>query len=220
MNTLPETTSTKMIRVDVFSDIACPFCYIGDTRLERVLASRPDLEMQWVWHPFQLQPDLPERGIPWETFSVQKFGGLEARRSAFSHVIQAGASEGIDFDFERMPVAPNTSNAHRLVLLASEHGLGKAMALALYKSYFTQAIDTTDLYELERIALEVGLTSDDVQNLFSSDLYRDEVRASQLEANRLGISGVPFFIFNQKFAVSGAQPVAVFEQALERALIV
>jgi predicted DsbA family dithiol-disulfide isomerase len=214
------STATKIVRVDVFSDIACPFCYIGDMRLERVLASRPDLEMDWVWHPFQLQPDLPERGIAWKDFSVQKFGGLEARRSAFAHVIRAGASEGIGFDFERMPVAPNTLNAHRLVLLASEYGLGKAMALALYKAYFSAAADITDLRELERIALELGLGLDDVQNLFSSDLYKAEVQASQLEANRLGISGVPFFVFNQKFAVSGAQPVAVFEEALERALIV
>jgi predicted DsbA family dithiol-disulfide isomerase len=210
----------QTIRVDVFSDIACPFCYIGDTRLERVLALRPDLEMEWIWHPFQLQPDLPECGIAWEDFSVQKFGGLEARRSAFAHVILAGAGEGIGFDFERMPVAPNTFNAHRLVLLASEKGLGKTMALALYKSYFTEARDITDPIELERMALEVGLVSDDVQNLFSSDLYKADVRASQLEANRLDISGVPFFIFNQKFAVSGAQPFEVFEQALERALIV
>jgi predicted DsbA family dithiol-disulfide isomerase len=218
MNTTSHMTR-KRVRVDVFSDIACPFCYIGDTRLKRVLESRPDLEMEWVWHPFQLQPDLPERGIAWDAFSVQKFGGLEARRSAFAHVIRAGASEGISFDFERMPVAPNTLNAHRLVLLAAENGLGKAMALTLYKSYFTQAKDITDPIELERIALEVGLDSVAVQALFSSDLYRDDVQASQLEANRLGISGVPFFIFDQRFAVSGAQPVEVFAQALERVLV-
>ncbi len=217
MNTIPETKSTR-IRVDVFSDIACPFCYIGDTRLERVLESHPKLEMEWVWHPFQLQPDLPERGIPWDVFSVQKFGGLEARRAAFTQVIQAGASEGIEFDFERMPVAPNTHNAHRLVLLASEYGLGKAMALALYKSYFSQACDITDLAKLERVALEVGLDVVAVRALFLGDQYREDVQASQLEAQRLGISGVPFFVFNQKFAVSGAQPVEVFNQALERVL--
>jgi predicted DsbA family dithiol-disulfide isomerase len=210
----------QTIRVDVFSDIACPFCFVGDSRLERVIESHPELEMEWIWHPFQLQPDLPERGIPWETFSVQKFGGLEARRSAFSHVIQAGASEGIRFDFERMPVAPNTLNAHRLVLLASETDLGKAMALVLYRAYFTEATDITDPNELERIALEVGLDAIAVQELLSGDSYKEEVRTSQLEANRLDISGVPFFIFNQKFAVSGAQPFEVFEQALERALIV
>jgi predicted DsbA family dithiol-disulfide isomerase len=208
----------KRIRVDVFSDIACPFCYIGDTRLERMIEGHPELTMEWVWHPFQLQPDLPERGIPWDTFSVQKFGGLEARRSAFAHVIQAGAGEGIVFDFERMPVAPNTMNVHRLVLLASEHGLGKAMALALYKSYFSEACDVTNPHELERIAVKLGLDAATVQAMFSSDMYRDDVRSSQLEAQRLGISGVPFFIFDQKFAVSGAQPVEVFEQVLERAL--
>jgi predicted DsbA family dithiol-disulfide isomerase len=208
--------STQIIRVDVFSDIACPFCYVGDTRLEHVIEAHPELSMEWIWHPFQLQPDLPERGIHWETFSVQKFGGLEARRSAFAHVIQAGASEGIVFDFERMPVAPNTLNAHRLVLLASERGLGKAMALALYKSYFSEARDVTNPEELERIGMAVGLEAGQVQLLLSNDLYRDDVQASQLEAQRLGISGVPFFIFNQKLAVSGAQPRSVFEQALER----
>jgi predicted DsbA family dithiol-disulfide isomerase len=208
--------STQIIRVDVFSDIACPFCYIGDTRLERVLEAHPELEVEWVWHPFQLQPDLPERGIPWETFSVQKFGGTEGRRAAFAQVVNNGSSEGIEFDFEQMPVAPNTLNAHRLILLASDHGLGKAMALALYKSYFSQARDVTDPEELERIGVAVGLEAGQVQLLLSNDLYRDDVQASQLEAQRLGISSVPFFIFDQKFAVSGAQPRSVFEQALER----
>lgn len=210
------SSSQRRVRVDVFSDIACPFCYIGDTRLGRVLESRPDLEMNWVWHPFQLQPDLPERGIPWEAFSVQKFGGLEARRSAFAQVVRVGAGEGIAFDFERMPVAPNTLNAHRLVLLASEFGLGKAMALALYRAYFGEAGDITDPNELERLALEVGIGSTAVQALFLSDLYRKDVQESQLEAQRLGISGVPFFVFDQRLAVSGAQSVEVFAKALER----
>ena len=216
------TGGERSIRIDVFSDIACPFCYIGDARLELLLeqfrATRPNLEVQWVWHPFQLQPDLPERGIPWEAFSVQKFGGLEARRSAFAHVVQAGQGEGIVFDFERMPVAPNTLNAHRLVLLASDHGLGKAMALALYRAYFSQAQDVTDPQELGRIALEVGLDAQAVEDVLAGDRFRAEVQSSQLEAQRLGISGVPFFVFDQKFAISGAQPRSVFERALERAL--
>ena len=208
--------SIQIIRVDVFSDIACPFCYIGDTRLERVLESHPDLEVDWVWHPFQLQPDLPERGVPWDAFSVQKFGGAHGRRAAFAQVVSNGSGEGIEFDFERMPVAPNTLNAHRLILLASDHGLGKAMVLALYRAYFTDARDVTDPEELERIGVAVGLEAGQVQALFLDDQYRDDVRASQLEAQRLGISGVPFFVFEQKFAVSGAQPRSVFEQALER----
>jgi predicted DsbA family dithiol-disulfide isomerase len=207
---------TQTVRIDVFSDIACPFCYIGDTRLERVLESHPELEVEWVWHPFELQPDLPERGIPWEAFSVQKFGGAQGRRAAFAQVVNNGSSEGIHFDFERMPVAPNTLNAHRLILLASDHGLGKTMALALYRAYFTEARDITDPHELERIGVTVGLEVSQIQVVLSGDQYRQEVRDSQLEAGRLGISGVPFFVFNQKFAVSGAQPRSVFERALER----
>ncbi len=205
-----------MIRVDVFSDIACPFCFIGDTRLSRVFAAHPDLELDWHWHPFQLQPDMPERGIAWETFSIKKFGGLEARRSAFSHVLEAGQNEGITFDFETMPVAPNTAKAHRLVLLASQIGLGKPMALALYKAYFSQAQDITDNLVLEQIAAQVGITPSLVRFMLAGNDWQQEVQDSQLEAQRLGISGVPFFIFNQRLALSGAQPIEVFEETLSR----
>ncbi len=206
------------VRIDLFSDIACPFCYIAEKRLDRVLKAHSNLEYTWFWHPFQLQPDLPERGIPWDEFSVKKFGGLEQRRSAFAHVVQTAASEGITFDFERMPVAPNTQNAHRLMLLASSLERGPAMAKALYHAYFSDAKDITDPAELERIANDVGLDSSLVTNTLSSDEFKREVRSSQLEAEQLGISGVPFYIFNQKYAVSGAQPDAIFEQALTRAL--
>ncbi len=205
---------SKLIRVDVFSDIACPFCFIGDTRLTRVFKARPDLELEWVWHPFQLQPTMPERGMAWEIFSTQKFGGLEARRAAFATVIQAGQNEGISFDFETMPVAPNTASAHRLVLFASEFGLGKPMALALYKAYFSQAQDITDNLVLEQIAVQVGLDPSFVRAMLYGARFRQEVQDSQLEAQRLGISGVPFFIFNQRLALSGAQPSEVFEEVL------
>ena len=205
---------SDLIRVDVFSDIACPFCFIGDTRLER--ATHPDIKLDWVWHPFQLQPNMPERGIAWETFSVQKFGGLEARRAAFATVLQAGQNEGITFDFETMPVAPNTALAHRLVLLASKSGLGKPMALALYKAYFSQAQDITDSLILEQIAVQVGLDLNLVRVTLAGVRFRQEVEDSQLEAQRLGISGVPFFIFNQRLSLSGAQPIEVFREVLSR----
>jgi predicted DsbA family dithiol-disulfide isomerase len=208
---------TDRLQIEVFSDIACPFCFIGDTRLTRILEAYQHLEIDWHWHPFQLQPDLPKRGLPWETFSRQKFGSLEGRRAAFAQVVQNGASEGIEFDFERMPVAPNTSDAHRLVLYASAQGLGKATSSALYRAYFCQALDITDPAELERIAVNVGLESG-VRELLSGVHLQNEVRASQAQASKLGISGVPFYIFNQKYALSGAQTPAVFEMALNRAL--
>jgi predicted DsbA family dithiol-disulfide isomerase len=207
---------STIVRVDIFSDIACPFCFIGDTRLERVRTAFPELQFDWNWHPFQLQPTLPERGMPWNEFSVQKFGGLEARRSAFAHVIQAGQIEGITFDFETMPVAPNTLNAHRLVLFASKFGLGKPVALALYKAYFSRAKDITNINVLEQLALSVGLELSLVRLFLQSSDLSKEVQDSQLEAQRLGISGVPFFIFDQRLAISGAQPTEVFEQLMQR----
>ena len=211
-------SSARAIRIDVFSDIACPFCLIGDVRLERVLNQHPDLELNWFWHPFQLQPDLPKRGVPWQEFSRQKFGNLEGRRAAFAQVVRNGSSEGIEFDFERMPVAPNTLDAHRLVLLASARGLGKPMSRALYRAYFCEARDITDPNVLEALAVSVGLEEGAVRDLLAGNEFSDEFRASQLEAAKLGISGVPFYLFNQKFALAGAQPPEMFETALERAL--
>ena len=216
--TTPFSQTKHSVRLDVFSDIACPFCFIGDARLERVLKAHPDLELNWFWHPFQLQPDLPKRGVPWDEFSRQKFGSLEGRRAAFAQVVLNGSSEGIEFDFERMPVAPNTLDAHRLVLLASTQEFGKPMSGALYRAYFCQARDITDPNVLEALAVGVGLEEGAVRDLLGGNEFSDEVRASQLEAARLGISGVPFYVFNQKFALSGAQPSEEFEMALGRAL--
>jgi predicted DsbA family dithiol-disulfide isomerase len=203
------------LKIDVFSDIACPFCFIGDVRLERAL-ERLHLEPTWTWHPFQLQPDLPKRGVPWREFSECKFGGTAGRRAAFAQVIRSGSSEGIEFDFERMPVAPNTLDAHRLVLLASRHNLGKAMSRALYRAYFCDAQDITDQTVLEHIAQQVGLVAPEVRAMLTSIAFEQEVKSSQLEASKLGISGVPFYVFQNRFALSGAQPREVFERALER----
>jgi predicted DsbA family dithiol-disulfide isomerase len=208
----------KSLQIDVFSDIACPFCYIGELRLERVLKDFPDVQLEWTWHPFQLQPALPKRGVPWDEFSRQKFGGLEQRRAAFAQVVQNGSSEGVQFDFERMPVAPNTLDAHRLVQHASSRGLGHAMALRLFEAYFTQAVDITDPDELERLAVEVGLETSAIKALLESDEHHDEVQRSQLEAEQLGIRGVPFYIFNRQYALSGAQPSEMFEQAIRQTL--
>ncbi len=206
------------IRLDVFSDIACPFCYIGETRLARVLTAYPNLNLEWHWHPFQLQPNLPPRGVAWDVFSQQKFGGVAQRQAAFAQVVQTAANEGLVFDFDQMPVAPNTLEAHRLVMLASGFGLGKPMAMRLYKGYFSECQDITDVAILTALGLEVGVPEEAMQQLFSSDTFIHEVHNSQLEAGQMGIGGVPFFIFNLRLAVSGAQPVEVFHQAIEAAL--
>ncbi len=159
---------------------------------------------------------MPERGAAWESFIVRKFGGVENRDAAFQQVINAGALEGIAFDFVKMPVAPNTVNAHRLVLLAAQQELGKQASEALFKAYFTDARDITDPDTLEEIGAALGLA--DVRTTLRSDAFKLEVSDAQLEAERLGVSGVPFFVFDRKYALSGAQPVELFRRAIETAL--
>lgn len=205
------------MRIDVYSDIACPWCFVGERRLRRALSSHPDVKVDWHWHAFQLQPQMPPRGKPWQAFIVQKFGGAGNRDAAFSHVVQAGALEGIVFDFQNMPVAPNTVNAHRVVKLAEEYGLGQRAAEALFQAYFSDARDVTDPMTLEAIGVEVGLEGTAVRDVLGSERFVADVFNDQRDAENLGITGVPFYVFENKYALSGAQPLEVFERAITTA---
>ena len=204
------------MRIDIFSDIACPWCFVGERRLKQALTSFPDLEIDWHWRAFQLQPQMPPRGLEWQSFIVQKFGGAGQRDAAFAHVIESGRLEGIVFDFVRMPVAPNTVNAHRLVLAAQARGTGQVVAEALFKAYFTDAQDITDPAVLERIGATHGL--ENVSAMLETDLYVKDVHDAQVEASQLGVTGVPFIVFDERYALSGAQPLEVFTRAIQTAL--
>ena len=204
------------MRIDVFSDIACPWCYVGERRLKQALATFPDLEIDWHWRAFQLQPQMPPRGVEWQSFIVQKFGGTGQRDAAFAHVIESGRLEGIIFDFVKMPVAPNTVKAHRLVLMAQQAGAGQAVVEALFKAHFTDAQDITDPAVLEQIGAAHGLER--VSAMLETDLYASDVRDAQVEASQLGVTGVPFIVFDERYALSGAQPLEVFTRAIQTAL--
>ena len=204
------------MRIDVFSDIACPWCYIGERRLVKALVSFPNLEIDWHWRAFQLQPQMPPRGLEWQNFIVQKFGGAGQRDAAFAHVVESGRLEGIVFDFVKMPVAPNTVGAHRLMLMAQAIGAGQAVAEALFKAYFTDAQDITDPAILEQIGAAHGLEG--VSAMLETDLCVKDVHDAQLEASQLGVTGVPFIVFDQRYALSGAQPLEVFTRAIQTAL--
>ena len=205
------------MRIDVFADIACPWCYIGEKRLEQALAQRPDLHAEVRWHPFQLQPDLPRPGEDWHDFVESKFGGEQRAERAFESVRRAAQGEGIDFRFDRMAAAPNTEDAHRLVLLAAEKGREWEVVTALFKAHFTEGRHVGDLDTLVEIAAGEGLDPSEVRSYLESEQGTAEVRASQATAGRLGINGVPFFIFDGRYAISGAQPPEVFLEALDEA---
>lgn len=205
------------MNIDLFADVACPWCWIGERRLRRVLDER-GIDAAVRWRPYQLQRGLPPGGLPWNDFVEKKFGGWARARPMFAQVAAAGAGEGITYDFEAVTRAPNTRDAHRVLLLAQEHGRLWEVADAVYRAYFAEGRDVTDAATLAEVASAAGLNAAEVRAMLAGDGYADEVDAAQELADRSGITGVPFVVFDGRFAVSGAQPPEVFHAAITRAL--
>ena len=203
--------------IEVYSDVVCPWCFIGERRLERALRERPDLEARVRWRPFQLQPGMPEGGLSWSEFTRRKFGGEEDARAAFAHVAAAGEPDGVCFDFDRVASAPNTVDAHRLILFAAGHGREWETADALFRVYFTEGKNLNDREQLVELSTGVGSDIREVRGYLAGEGGAAEVVASQEEADRLGIAGVPFYVFDGRYALSGAQPVEVFGRAIDAA---
>lgn len=195
------------MKIEVFSDLACPWCYIGKKRLMQALELRPELEAKAEWMPFQLQPGLPPDGLPWETFMTQKFGGMERMKLAFDHVAQVGKADGLEFNFGRVARAINTAEAHRLVLWSREPNLQWQLADALFKAHFTEGKNLNDPEELLGVVASVGLDLEQAREFLASGELRQEVQDSQKLAQKIGVQGVPFFIFDRRYALSGAQPL-------------
>ncbi|MGB3635834.1 MAG: DsbA family oxidoreductase [Rubrobacteraceae bacterium] len=204
-----------MIHIDVYADVVCPWCYVGEKRLGQALDRRPDLPVERRWRSFQLRPEMPEAGLPWREFAVDKFGGEDRMRAAFAHVSAAGEPDGIHFDFDRVASAPNTVDAHRLILHAAEHDLQWETANALFEAYFTHGANLNDHAELVEVAKGADLDVNEVGAFLSGDGLKDAVWRDQEEAGRVGVSSVPFYVFDGRYALSGSQPVEAFLQALD-----
>ncbi len=203
------------MRIDVYADVVCPWCYIGEKRLEEARASRPDVEVERSWKPFQLRPEMPAGGSPWRAFAIEKFGGEERMRAAFAQVATAGAPQGILFDFDRVASAPNTVDAHRLILFAAERGRQWETVNALFRGYFSEGRDLNDPEDLCACAAEAGLGTQETLARLADDANVGEVWASQREAVRLGISSVPFYVIDGRYAISGGQPAETWVRAFD-----
>jgi predicted DsbA family dithiol-disulfide isomerase len=204
------------MRIEVWADVVCPWCWIGETRLYRALEQRPDVRAEVIWRPYQLQPDIPAEGLPWDEVIRDKFGGPERARAMFAQVAAAGAADGLAFDFEAIPAHPNTRDAHRLVLLVQEAGVGREMAEALFRANFTEGRDIGKTGVLADVAAQVGLDRDRIARFLGGDQLGRVVDEGQAEARALGITGVPFFVIEGKYAFSGAQPLETFVAVLDR----
>lgn len=209
------------LQVDVISDVVCPWCYIGKERLDQALArwreAHPDDAVDVNWHAFQLNPGMPAEGMDRQTYIAEKFGGPQRAKEIYARVEAAGRDAGIAFDFSRMQVQPNTRQAHRLIAWASEQGRQHALVDALFRAYFLGARDLTRNDVLAEIAGDAGLDPEAARAFLASDSLADAVSEDEALARDLQVQGVPFFIFNRRLAVSGAQTAEVLSQAIQEA---
>jgi predicted DsbA family dithiol-disulfide isomerase len=207
------------VKIEIWSDIACPWCYIGKRRFETALASfghREDVEVEW--RSYQLDPSLPERFDGTETEYLSQIKGLPTSqvRQMFAHVTEQAAGEGLTYDFDSIVVA-NSFTAHRFLHLAKEHGKMQQAQEALLSGHFEHGEDIGGTEYLAQIGAELGMAEEEIRNTLDSDRFADDVRADINEARTLGVTGVPFFVIDRKYGISGAQPVEVFNNALLQA---
>ncbi len=201
------------MRVDIISDTICPWCYVGKRRFERALASRvPTDAVEVVWWPFQLNPAMPAQGMPRASYLSERFGSAERAAELYRQVAAAGREEGISFAFERIGTTPNTLNSHRLIAFAGEAGRQNETVETLFRRYFEQGENIGALDVLVDSAIEAGLDGDEVRRFLESDAARDDITRGDAAARQLGIHGVPCFIINARYAISGAQAPEVFQR--------
>ena len=204
---------TEPLAIDIYSDVVCPWCYVGKRRLERALSQLPTVPAQVTWRPFQLNPTMPAEGTDRTAYLEAKFGSLDAFRRLEDQVLAAGVSEGIVFAFEKIITTPNTFLAHRLIWYAALQGHQDAIMDALFRAYFEQGSDIGSVSVLTTVAQSVGL---DAARVLATDEGAAEVKAEEAAGHRLGIRAVPYFVFNNRYGLSGAQPVEAFVRTIEK----
>ncbi len=202
------------MRIDIIFDTICPWCFIGKRRLEAMLARRPELNAEIYWHAFLLNPDIPPEGIEYDDYIRKKFGSELRAERLYASIDVAGRTVGLDFDFSQLKRTPNTVDSHRLIRFAARENRASEMVETLYQNYFMAGRDIGNRSVLIDLGASMGFKTESLREY----LYSDEDIADILEQNprshRLGVSGVPAFIFEQEFSISGAQDSNVLERML------
>ncbi|MEM8646275.1 MAG: DsbA family oxidoreductase [Pseudomonadota bacterium] len=206
------------VTIDVVSDVMCPWCLIGKRRLEQAMAAREGITFQVRWRPFQLDATIPEDGMDRQEYLSRKFGGPDGAKTVYDRVRAAGAEEGIDFKFEDIKKSPNTINAHRLLRWADPMGVQNEVAERLFSLYFLEGGDLTDKKVLADNAEKAGMEREVVETLLAGDADKEEVAQEIATATQMGVTGVPCFIIDGKYAVMGAQTPDVIGGAIDKVL--
>ena len=204
-----------MIRLDIFSDPVCPWCYLGKANLDRALAANPAHPFQIQWHPFQLNPDMPPEGVAKRAYLEQKFGGKERVDAVHERLREVARAAGVEIDPDRPGRVPNTLNAHRLIHWAGIEGRQDAVVTALMRAYWVEGRDIGDSETLAAIAGETGMDREATLRLLDSDADASDIAARDADARAKGVNSVPTFLVDQQYVVSGAQPPEVWGQVIE-----
>ncbi|KAA3440041.1 DsbA family oxidoreductase [Rufibacter hautae] len=206
------------MKVEIWSDVVCPFCYIGKRRFEKALEGFPGKDkVEVVWRSFQLDPEM--KFVPGQ--SVHEYLGKRKGSTAAEgkkmndYMAQMAKEVGLEYDFDKA-IINNTFDAHRLLHLAKKHSKQNEMKERLFAAYYTQGKNVGDLNTLVQLGEEVGLNGAEIREVLQSDTYTQEVQRDLYEAQQVGVRGVPFYVFNDKYAVSGAQPTELFQEVLNK----
>jgi len=207
-------SAIRPLKIDVVSDVVCPWCYIGKSRIEQALALASDVPVELNYRPFFLNPWVPREGIERDEYLTKKFGSPARYKDIASRVVDAAAQEGLEYHPDRVQRQPNTIDCHRLIHWADAIGKGPEMKQRLMELYFRDGGDLTDTEVLVQAAAEIGLDAAEVRARLATDADVDLISGQAEEAAEKGISGVPTFVFAQKYAVSGAQDPAQLAKAI------
>ena len=204
-----------MIKLDILSDPICPWCYIGKAHLDRALTARPDHQLAIEWHPFQLNPDMPEGGMDRRVYLETKFGGREQAVQVYARIEEAAIAAGLSINFEAIKRTPNTINAHRLIHWAGLEGRQTAAVSRLFKAYFEDGQDIGEPSVLIDIAAGIGLDKEMTERLLASDADKEDIRTRDAHARERGVTGVPTFVIANQHVVPGAQQPELWLQVID-----
>ncbi|MEP3275121.1 MAG: DsbA family oxidoreductase [Stappiaceae bacterium] len=212
-------SGSDTIQIDIVSDVMCPWCYIGKRRMEKALELAPDVSVNIQWRPFQLDGTLPAEGKDRQQYLTEKFGGKDQARTIYARIEEAGKLEGIPFEFDRITKSPNTLDCHRLLRWAAQEGVQGALAEELFRLYFVEGADLTEADTLVQAAEKVGMAAEDARERLKGQADADETKGEIQAAHQMGITGVPCFIVDNKYALMGAETAENIAGVLKKAAL-
>jgi predicted DsbA family dithiol-disulfide isomerase len=209
---------TQTMRVDIYSDTVCPWCYLGKRRFELALAGRPQYEPRINWRPFELNPDLPWEGVDRAGYVASKFGDSAQIEASEAALVRHGSAVGLEFRFDLVKRLPNTRRSHLLIAHAARQGLSSEVVERIMQAYFEEGCNIGEVDELVRLGVEAGLSERETRSAMVLREGQDGVVAAERHAAVLGINGVPTFIFDRQYSVSGAQEIETFAQVIDQVM--